>query len=48
MSDISIIEDAINEFKKTGKKFNYSSCLSSYPSDIKEMNLNAIKTLKNL
>ena len=49
MSDISIIEDAINEFKKTGNKnLIILHCLSSYPSDIKEMNLNAIKTLKNI
>ena len=49
MSDISIIDDAINEFKKTGNKnLIVLHCLSSYPSDIKEMNLRAIETLKNI
>jgi len=49
MTNISIIEDAIQEFKKTGNKnLILLHCLSSYPANEKEMNLKAINTLKNI
>ncbi len=49
MTNISIIEDAIQEFKKTGNKnLILLHCLSSYPANEREMNLKAINTLKNI
>jgi len=49
MTNISILEDAIQEFKKTGNKnLILLHCLSSYPANENEMNLKAIKTLKKL
>lgn len=49
MSDISTVYEAIETFKLTGNKnLILLHCLSSYPANEKEMNLNAIKTLKNI
>ena len=49
MTNISIIEDAIQEFKKTGNKnLILLHCLSSYPANEREMNLKAINTLKKI
>ena len=40
MSDIRIVDDAVEVFKKTGNKnLILLHCLSSYPADEKEMNL---------
>ena len=40
MSDLGIVEDAVNTFKKTGNQnLILLHCLSSYPADEKEMNL---------
>lgn len=48
MSNLSNIEDAIEAFKSTGNNnLILLHCLSSYPANENEMNLNAIKTLKN-
>ena len=48
MSNLSNVEDAIDTFKSTGNKnLILLHCLSSYPANENEMNLNAIKTLKN-
>ena len=48
MSDIGDIEDSINIFKKTGNKnLILLHCVSSYPANELEMNLNCIKSLKN-
>ena len=48
MSDLSIVEDAIKAFKETGNKnLILLHCLSSYPANENEVNLKAIKTLKN-
>ena len=47
MSNLGTIEEAIERFKKTGNKnLILLHCLSSYPANENEMNLNAIKTLK--
>jgi sialic acid synthase SpsE/protoporphyrinogen oxidase len=47
MSNLGIVEDAVEAFKKTGNNnLILLHCLSSYPANEKEMNLNAIKTLK--
>ena len=47
MSNLGAIEEAIERFKKTGNKnLILLHCLSSYPANESEMNLNAIKTLK--
>ena len=49
MSDLGIVEDAVNTFKKTGNQnLILLHCLSSYPADEKEMNLKVIQTLKNI
>ena len=49
MSDMSIVDDAVETFKKTGNNnLILLHCLSSYPADEKEMNLKAIKTLKSI
>ena len=49
MSDLGIVDDAVETFKKTGNSnLILLHCLSSYPADEKEMNLKAIQTLKNL
>jgi sialic acid synthase SpsE/protoporphyrinogen oxidase len=49
MSDMGIVDDAVEVFKKTGNKnLILLHCLSSYPADEKEMNLKAIQTLKNI
>ena len=48
MSNLSIIEDAVNAFRETGNRnLILLHCLSSYPANENEINLNAIKTLKN-
>ena len=48
MSNLSIVEDAINAFKETGNKnLVLLHCLSSYPANENEVNLKAINTLKN-
>ncbi len=48
MSNLGTVEEAVEAFKKTGNKnLILLHCLSSYPANEKEMNLNAIKTLKN-
>ena len=47
MSSLGTVEEAIERFKKTGNKnLILLHCLSSYPANENEMNLNAIKTLK--
>jgi sialic acid synthase SpsE/protoporphyrinogen oxidase len=47
MGTISLVEEAVECFKNTGNKnLILLHCLSSYPANEKEMNLNAIKTLK--
>ena len=49
MSNLINIEEAINKFKSTGNKnLILLHCLSSYPANEKEMNLNAIKLLKKI
>ncbi len=49
MTDLSLVEDAVKTFKSTGNKnLILLHCLSAYPSNEKEMNLNAIKTLKKI
>ena len=49
MSDLSIVEDAIKAFKATGNSnLIILHCLSSYPSNEKEMNLRVIKSLKEI
>ena len=49
MSDIVMVDDAVQAFKKTGNdNLILLHCLSAYPANEKEMNLNAIKTLKNI
>lgn len=49
MTDLSVVEDAVNTFKMTGNaNLILLHCLSSYPSDEKEMNLKAINTLKSI
>ncbi len=49
MSDMGIVDDAVETFKKTGNNnLILLHCLSSYPADEKEMNLKAIQTLKNI
>ena len=48
MSNLGLIEDAVNAFKETGNQnLILLHCLSSYPANENEVNLNAIKTLKN-
>jgi sialic acid synthase SpsE/protoporphyrinogen oxidase len=48
MSNIGNVQDAVEAFKSTGNKnLILLHCLSSYPANEKEMNLKAIKTLKN-
>ena len=48
MSNLSNVEDAIEAFKSTGNEnLILLHCLSSYPANENEMNLKAIKTLKN-
>ena len=48
MSNLGNVQDAIDTFKSTGNQnLILLHCLSSYPANEKEMNLNAIKTLKN-
>ena len=47
MSNLGLIEDAVNAFKETGNQnLILLHCLSSYPANENEVNLNAIKTLK--
>jgi len=47
MGTISLVEEAVECFKNTGNKnLILLHCLSSYPANEREMNLNAIKTLK--
>ena len=47
MSNLGTIEEAIERFKKTGNKnLILLHCLSSYPANENEMNLNVIRTLK--
>ncbi len=49
MSNLSNIEDAINEFKKTGNpNLALLHCNSSYPAPLSEMNLAVIKNLQNM
>ncbi len=49
MSNLINIEEAINKFKSTGNKnLILLHCLSSYPANESEMNLNAIKLLKKI
>jgi len=49
MSNLSIVEDAVEKFKNTGNQnLILLHCLSSYPASEKEMNLKAIKTLKKI
>jgi sialic acid synthase SpsE/protoporphyrinogen oxidase len=49
MTNISIVEDAVNAFRETGNKnLVILHCLSSYPANEQEMNLKAINTLKSL
>ncbi|MDC3274466.1 N-acetylneuraminate synthase family protein, partial [Candidatus Pelagibacter sp.] len=49
MSNFSNIEEAVETFKNTGNKnLILLHCLSSYPANELEMNLNSIKTLKNI
>ena len=49
MSNLINIEEAISKFKSTGNKnLILLHCLSSYPANEKEMNLNAIKSLRRI
>ncbi len=49
MCDISNIHDAVEAFKSTGNSnLILLHCLSSYPANEAEMNLNAINTLKQI
>ena len=47
MCNIGNVNDAVEAFKSTGNRnLILLHCLSSYPANEKEMNLNAINTLK--
>lgn len=49
MCNITDVYEAVETFKQTGNKnLVLLHCLSSYPAHEKEMNLNAIQTMKNL
>ena len=49
MCNITDVYEAVETFKQTGNKnLILLHCLSSYPAHEKEMNLNAIQTMKNL
>ena len=49
MCDISNVQDAIEAFKSTGNNnLILLHCISSYPANENEMNLNAITTLKQM
>ena len=49
MSNLSQIEDAVNEVKKTqNPNLALLHCNSSYPASISEMNLAVIKKLQNI
>ena len=49
MCNLTEVYDAVEAFKRTGNKnLILLHCLSSYPANEKEMNLNAILTMKNL
>ncbi|TZE82178.1 N-acetylneuraminate synthase [Calorimonas adulescens] len=48
MSDLGEIEDAIDTIRKTGnEKIILLHCISNYPADYRDVNLNAMLTLKN-
>ena len=48
MSDLTNVKEAVERFKETGNKnLILLHCLSSYPANENEMNLRAIKTLKD-
>lgn len=48
MSDLSRVLDAVEAFRETGNKnLILLHCLSSYPAESSEMNLNCIKSLKD-
>ena len=48
MSDLTNVKEAVDKFKETkNKNLILLHCLSSYPANENEMNLRAIKTLKN-
>ncbi|MDD3375240.1 MAG: N-acetylneuraminate synthase family protein [Candidatus Omnitrophica bacterium] len=46
MSDWGMIDKALEVFEKKGCVYTLLHCVSTYPSDDEECNLNAIKTLK--
>ena len=49
MCNIGNVNDAVEAFKSTGNRnLILLHCLSSYPANEKEMNLNAINTLKKI
>ena len=49
MSNLKEIKDAVKLIEKNSdKKITILHCLSSYPSELKDLNLNRIKTLKKL
>lgn len=48
MSDLTNVKEAVERFKETGNKnLILLHCLSSYPANENEMNLRALKTLKD-
>ena len=46
MSDIKVIDNAVEIFRKAGCPFELMHCVSTYPMDDEDANLNRIKTLK--
>ena len=46
MSTYKDIDEAVKIFKKNNCKFTLLHCVSTYPADEKDLNLNCIKTLK--
>ena len=46
MSNYKNIDDAVKIFKKNNCKYTLLHCVSTYPADEKDLNLNCIKTLK--
>lgn len=47
MSDIPMIEKAVNVFKKTGCPFELMYCVGTYPAKEEDIDLNCIKTLRD-
>ena len=48
MSTMEDIENAVNIFKEENCSFELMHCVSTYPMDVEDANLNVINTLKDL